>query len=199
MKRRVLNRRQARRASIVVLAIGVLGWAASHIVHVTWYGDAVSMQLSKGCFGLYAGQKPEYRNTFILNGFTWPGFGHGAGGQWSVEQWGRWAIYGPEHTLSRRALVHHFEYPRNLGFFAPGLSWGGQGLGYVGVPFWLPVSVGGAGLIVTRRRRAAHGCAQCGYDLRGLRDARCTECGADGSRSARISPPGFGCPDAAGV
>lgn len=45
-------------------------------------------------------------------------------------------------------------------------------------PLWIPLVVSMAVTISLKRRRHKHGvCTRCGYDLRGLPEPRCPECG----------------------
>jgi hypothetical protein len=192
MKCHFPSRTGIRGASTVAAVLGFLGWTASHVFHVTRYGEVLSFSMSSGYVALYWGATAEYRNSFVLNGFSWPYFpGRGAGSNWSVEQWGRWGISGPDWTLSARVIRHRFEYPQHWGLWIPGISFHtGAGPAYVGVPFWLPVAFGISGLTVTRRRSAPGTCRKCGYNIHSLRDSKCPECG----NATRTAPDGAATP-----
>lgn len=62
----------------------------------------------------------------------------------------------------------------------------------VSVPFWTGVPVAVVlGWLGRPRRRAAHECQQCGYDLRGAEGHGCPECG-HGHAGAESAPEGQG-------
>lgn len=168
------SRRGVRSCSRLVLWAGILGWLASHVVHVTWYGDELSFCFGNGCAALYWGDDAEHRNSMVLNGYSWPAFSHGAGANWSENQWGRW--HGSMLTLSQQSLRQLIEYPKNLGVYTPGLSFTSNP-SYFGMPFWFVACLGAPGAILTRNRVRPGHCRKCRYDLRGNITGLCPECG----------------------
>lgn len=154
---------------------GMAAWFGSLLFNVTRFGDAVTLAFRDGYVAAYWGDSANYANSFVLNQFTWPFFGHGAGMDWTPE-W-RWEAYGPRDTLSAWSLEGMWNYPQyHLGLTLPGVSLRSE-LSYVGLPLWTLVVAGVMTVAGTRSRAGPGDCSSCGYDIRGLPDAVCPECG----------------------
>ncbi|HYD00612.1 MAG TPA: hypothetical protein VEB22_05245 [Phycisphaerales bacterium] len=169
-------------AGLVIAAVSLAYWIATvFLVDLTYFGDAVTVAARNGYLAVYwdGADAENDHNSEVLSGWSWPGRPSGTGVEWSLNDWGRWMVYGPKTLLSSPSLAHRWEYPQNAGFFWPGIGVS-RGIHYVGVPAWCGglVGLGLWGHAVWRRRRANAGCRRCGYSVRGLAlGAVCPECG----------------------
>ena len=181
-----MSYRTIRRLAGATALAGASLWLGALAFSFAYYGDSLSVTFGDGCVAVFwGGDDAISRNSFIINGFTWPGFSTGAGTQWSADRWGRWSADGPQTLLSSGCLKNRLEYPQLFGFYTPGLSFRVP-LDHIGFPFW---TITAAGLIVwlalTPRRKPIGHCPSCAYDLTGNTTGICPECGhAVGALSA---------------
>lgn len=164
------------RTGLGLSVVAGIAWVISLGASVTYFGDNVTLAYLEGYVAIYWGSDTVTRNSGVLNAFTWPYFGGGAGMEWTPA-W-RWQSYGPGMLLSRKGIEYDLEYPKRLGFHLPGAGRSTYGY-YVGAPMWPIVLVGASAFVAFRRARRSchHRCSTCGYDTSGLNAARCPECG----------------------